>query len=321
MPFSWIATLALAALLPRGAAPAPPQASTQGPAAHATKVVMLGTGTPLPDPDRAGPATAVVVNDTAYLVDAGTGIVRRAAAARQKGLAALAPTKLRIAFLTHLHSDHTLGLPDLILTPWIMGRREPLELYGPPGTQAMVNAILQAYAVDVKTRTEGLEQSNRTGYKVKVHEITAGVVYKDARVTVKAFPTAHGSIESYGYRFDTGDRVVVVTGDSTPKSAAVENCSGCDVLIHEAYTIASYRLVPPQWQQYRREFHTSTTELAAIAEQARPKLLILYHRGNAGCDQIGTQECRDAGSEQQMMNELRAKYTGRVVAARDLDVY
>src|SRR5713226_2465977 len=94
-----------------------------------TQVVMLGTGTPLPDPDRSGPSTAIVVNGTGYIVDAGTGVVRRAAAARDKGVQALEPTNLRIAFLTHLHADHTLGLPDLILTPWIMGRKQPLELY------------------------------------------------------------------------------------------------------------------------------------------------------------------------------------------------
>jgi ribonuclease BN (tRNA processing enzyme) len=286
-----------------------------------TQVVMLGTGTPLPDPDRAGPSTAIVVNDTPYVVDAGIGIVRRAAAARQKGIAGLAPTKLRIAFLTHLHSDHTLGLPDLILTPWIMGRQEPLELYGPAGTKAMVDAILQAYTVDVKTRTEGLEQSNRTGYKVNVHEVTAGVVYTDANVKVTAFPAAHGSIESYAYRFDTADRSIVIMGDSTPKSGVVANCAGCDVLVHEAYTDASFALVPQQWKNYRRAFHTSTTELAKIAEETRPKLLVLYHRANPGCDQVGTEECRNAGSEAQMMSELQARYKGRVVAAHDLDVY
>src|SRR5262247_170105 len=113
-------------------------ALAQSPGAEKTLVVMLGTGTPLPDPARSGPATAIVTHETAYLVDAGTGIVRRAAAARDKGLKALEPTKLRIAFLTHLHADHTLGLPDLMITPWIMGRKEPLELYGPAGTRQMV---------------------------------------------------------------------------------------------------------------------------------------------------------------------------------------
>ena len=287
-----------------------------------TQVVMLGTGTPLPDPDRSGPSTAIVVNGTGYIVDAGTGVVRRAAAARDKGVKALEPTNLRIAFLTHLHADHTLGLPDLILTPWIMGRKEPLELYGPAGTREMVEHILQAYDVDIKVRTEGLEHSNRTGYKVNVHEITPGVVYKDANITVKAFYAYHGSPKNtFGYRFETPDRVIVIAGDSTPKSDVLQNCNECDVLIHEAYTQASFEKVSPEWKQYREMFHTSTRELAEIANKAKPHLLVLYHRGNAGCDQARTQDCRDAGSEGQMLQEIRELYRGKVVAGHDLDVF
>jgi ribonuclease Z len=127
----------------------------QGAATTGTRVILLGTATPLPDPERAGPSTAVVANGMPYLVDAGTGVVRRAAAARDKGIDALRPVNLRIAFLTHLHSDHTLGLPDLMITPWVMGRKEPLELYGPPGTKSMVDRILEAYAVDRRIRIEG----------------------------------------------------------------------------------------------------------------------------------------------------------------------
>ena len=96
-----------------------------------TQVVLLGTGTPRPEPDRSGPATAIVVNSTAYLVDVGPGIVRRAAAAFEKGIPALAPDKLQTAFITHLHSDHTVGYPDLIFTTWVQGRRGPLKVYGP----------------------------------------------------------------------------------------------------------------------------------------------------------------------------------------------
>lgn len=286
-----------------------------------TQVVMLGTGTPLPDPDRSGPSTAIVVDASAYLIDAGTGVVRRAAAARGKGVQALKPTNLRIAFLTHLHSDHTLGLPDLILTPWIMGRKEPLELYGPPGTQAMVNHLIEAYAVDIATRTEGLEHSNKTGYRVNVHEIKAGVVYKDDHVTVTAFPVKHGSLAAFGYRFSTPDRVIVIAGDTSPTDAIAESCRGCDILIAEAYTKASFDLVPPAWQQYRLAFHTSAQELGEIASKAKPGLLILYHRGNAGCDQAGTKKCRETGDEEHLLKEVRQAYSGKVVAAHDLDVY
>src|SRR5687767_6886529 len=107
-----------------------------------TQIVMLGTGTPSPDPNRSGAATAIVVNGTPYLVDFGPGVIRRAAAADQKGIKALSITNLRVAFLTHLHSDHTAGYPDLILSPWTVGRTHPLEVYGPKGVKAMTEHIL-----------------------------------------------------------------------------------------------------------------------------------------------------------------------------------
>lgn len=296
-------------------------AFAQSPGSEKTQVVMLGTGTPLPDPARSGPATAIVANRAAYLVDAGTGIVRHAAAARDKGVRALEPTNLGIAFLTHLHADHTLGLPDLMITPWIMGRKEPLELYGPEGTQEMVNHVLAAYAVDREIRTEGLEHSNKTGWKVNVHEIKAGVVFKDANVTVTAFAVRHGNVKAYGYRFVSRDRTIVVSGDTSPTDAIAENCHGCDILISEAYTRASFDLVPAAWQKYRLAFHTSAQELGAIAAKAKPGLLILYHRGNAGCDQARTEQCREAGSEEQLLREVRQAYSGKVVAAQDLETY
>jgi len=135
-----------------------------------TRVVLLGTGNPQPDPDRSGPATAVVVDGSAYLVDFGPGVVRRAAAAfRDKGVKALEPANLRVVFATHLHSDHTAGYPDLILTPWVMGRRSPLEVYGPEGIRSMTEHVLAAYKEDIRVRTEGLEHALSEG--VRVNEI------------------------------------------------------------------------------------------------------------------------------------------------------
>lgn len=285
-----------------------------------TKVVLLGTGTPLPDPERAGPSVAIVVNGTAYIVDAGVGLVRRAAAAA-KTIDALRPVKLRIAFLTHLHSDHTLGLPDLMMTPWIMGRTAPLELYGPPGTQAMATHIVEAYAVDRKTRTEGLEHSNATGWRVNVHEVAPGVVFKDSNVTVTAFRVKHGSIDAFGYEVVTPDRTIVLPGDTAPTETIAERCHACDILIAEAYTQQSFDMISTEWQRYRRAFHMSTGELGAVATKAQPKLLILFHRGNAGCDQLGTEACREAGSEARLLAEVRQVYGGRVVAGHDLDIY
>src|SRR5262249_20841371 len=122
--------------------------------ASTTQVVLLGTGNPFPDPDRSGPATAIVVRESAYLVDCGPGVVRRAkAAVLDKGIKALEPTNLRVAFVTHLHSDHTVGYADLILTPWVLGRRVPLEIYGPTGIKGMTDHLLEAYRVDFLTPT------------------------------------------------------------------------------------------------------------------------------------------------------------------------
>jgi len=291
--------------------------------ATGVQVVMLGTGTPLPDPERSGPSITVVVDNHAYLFDAGTGVVRRAAAAtRQKGIAGLEPRTLRVAFLTHLHSDHTLGLPDLILTPWTMGRTEPLELWGPKGTRAMVEHILAAYQEDITIRSTSLEGSNPTGYKVNVHEVEPGDVYKDGNVTVKPFLVKHGDWkQALGYRVEAPGRVIVYSGDTSPTESIVENCHGRDYLISDAYTLASFDLVSPHWQMYRHAYHVSTRELGDIAARAKPRLLILTHRGNAGCDQSHAAGCLESGSEEQMLKEMKQYYSGNVVAAHDLDVY
>jgi len=302
--------------------------SAQSAPTQKTQIVLLGTGTPAPDPERSGPSTAIVVNGTPYLVDFGAGVVRQAAAACKRGVRGLEAVNLRIGFLTHLHSDHTLGFPDLILTPWVVGRKEPLEVYGPPGTRDMAEHILKAYAADidirtgVKAGTGDTEHGRISGYKVNVHEIQPGVVYKDQNVTVTAFAVHHGNwAHAYGYRFQTADRTVVISGDTSPDAAIVDNCHGCDVLIHEVYTQASFDKLSPEWKQYRMAYHTSSKELADIATRAKPGLLILYHRANPGCDQARTEECREAGSEEQLLKEIRQFYKGKVVAGHDLEIY
>ena len=285
------------------------QQLSPAPAKTQTRVVLLGTGNPGPDPNRSGPATAIIVNDTAYLIDFGPGIVRRAAAAfLDKGIKALEPTKLRVAFVTHLHSDHTVGYPDLIFTPWTIGRRVPLEVYGPKGIKAMTENILKAYSLDIETRTnaDGNQRTFSDGYKVNAYEIKAGVVYKDANVTVTAFTTKH-AMESYGYRFDTSDRSIVISGDTNPIQATIDACNGCDVLIHEAHTPAWLATRPDSFQKFSAKYHTTTTELAELAQKAKPKLLILYHYAGLSQDEI--------------YSEMLNHYPGHFVIGRDLDVY
>lgn len=275
-----------------------------------TQIVMLGTGTPNADPERSGPSVAIVVNDTPYVVDFGPGVVRRAAAANRKGVAGLAVKNLKVAFATHLHSDHTLGLPDLIFSPWTLERKEPLQVYGPKGIKAMAENIVKAYEQDVDVRLHGGEPSNKTGYRVIANEVRPGVIYKDANVTVKAFAVNHGAWkEAFGYRFETPDRVIVISGDCAPSQSVIDNCNGCDVLIHEVYSQTGFVKRQPEWQAYHSRYHTSAPQLAEIAAKARPKLLILYHQLFWGA------------SEEDLIKEIQANYNGRVVSARDLDIY
>src|SRR5215211_1762959 len=130
------------------------RAHPQSNAQSKTQIVILGTGTPNADPDRSGPSVAIIVNDTPYIVDFGPGVVRRAAAAHRRGIKALAMPKLTRAFVTHLHSDHTVGYPDLIFTPWVLERETPLEVYGPRGLKAMTDHILKAYREDIRIRLD-----------------------------------------------------------------------------------------------------------------------------------------------------------------------
>ena len=253
---------------------------------------------------------AIVVRGTPYIVDFGPGVVRRAAAAQKKGVQGLEASKLRHAFVTHLHSDHTAGYPDLILTPWVLGRDEPLEVYGPPGIAAMTEHILKAYAEDIDMRVHGLEHANDRGWRVNAHEVQPGVVYKDDNVTVKAFAVKHGSWpHAYGYRFETPDRSIVISGDCTRSPSVAEACNGCDVLVHEVYCQAGFDKRPPGWQKYHSVFHTSSSDLAAIATQARPELLVLYH-----------QLVWDS-TEAVLLEEIRRGYSGKVVSAHDLDEF
>jgi ribonuclease BN (tRNA processing enzyme) len=285
-----------------------------------TQVVLLGTGDPAADPDQSGPATAVVINDTPYLVDFGAGVVRRAkAAAIDRGIKALEPTNLRVAFVTHLHSDHTVGYADLILTPWVLGRRVPLEIYGPSGIKAMTEHLLEAYRVDFTTRTNPETGSGRQvaeGHAVNAHEVRSGVVYKDGNVTVTAFPTKH-AMESYGYRFDTSDRSIVISGDTNPTQATIDACRGCDILIHEVQSVAGLAKRPPAFQRFASKYHTTTAQLAELASQAKPRLLILYHHGIALRPEVNP----EASSPAELLNELSTRYSGHVVVGHDLDVY
>jgi ribonuclease BN (tRNA processing enzyme) len=261
----------------------------------------------------------VVVTAPAYLVDFGPGVIRRAkAAVVDRGMTALEPTSLRVAFATHLHSDHTVGYADLIFSPWTLGRRVPLDVYGPTGIKAMTSHLLEAYRVDIETRTnaDGNQHDFPDGHKVNAHEIQPGVVYKDANVTVTAFATRH-AMESYGYRFDTADRSIVISGDTNPAQSTIDACRGCDVLIHEVNTLESLSKRDARFQAFAAKYHTSTEQLAELAAKAKPKLLVLYHHSIA----LRPGVTPTSSTPDELIREIGTRYSGQFVIGRDLDVY
>ena len=276
---------------------------------ESTVVVLLGTGTPNPDPTAQGPATAVVLGSRVFLFDAGPGVMRQMRAA---GLSIRGPEAV---FFTHLHSDHTLGYPDLIFTSWVMGRRAPLESFGPTGLKAMTDHLTAAYAEDIQVREQGLEHQTPGGWHVNVHEIKPGVAYRKNGVTVTAFAVPHGSWkQAFGYRIDTPDRSIVISGDTSPSVALEKAATGVDVLVHEVYPEAQIkpeeRAGGGDWPLYMRSFHTSDRELGGIAARSRPHLLVLTHIVRMG------------GTDAQLLDGVRAGgYKGVVVVGKDLGRY
>jgi ribonuclease Z len=308
--FAILLSLAFAwAAIPPRLSPETTNSSIPAGTAPTTQVILLGTGTPYPDPAASGPATAVVVGGRVFLFDAGPGVMRRLKAAN---LPISGPEAL---FITHLHSDHTLGYADLILTSWVMRRRAPFPVYGPSGLRRMTSHLLAAYAEDINIRENGLEHEVAGGYRVDVHEIRGGVAYEKEGVRVTAIAVQHGAWKTaFAYRIDTADRSIVISGDTRPSDELVKAAAGVDILIHEVYSAA--RLKPENrpggndWPRYCHEYHTSDVELGSLALRIRPKLLILDHIIRMGA------------SDEELLTGVRTGgYQERVVIGRDLDRY
>ena len=236
--------------------------------------------------------------------------MRQASAAHEKGIAALTMDHLTRAFITHLHSDHTVGYPDLMLTPAVTGRIEPLEVWGPPGLKAMTQHIQQAFKEDHEIRFHGGEPAVPKGYEVHVHEIMPGTIYKDKNVSVTAIAVMHGHWKhAYGYRFETPDRVIVFSGDTTYCPNLIESAKGCDILVHEVYSEQGLSKRTADWQKYHAAYHTSGPDVGRIATLVHPRLLLLYH------------ELPFGEPEGQILKEVRTSYAGPVQEAADLAVY
>jgi ribonuclease BN (tRNA processing enzyme) len=292
-----------------------------------TRLVVLGTGMPLPNPYRAGPGYALIVNDYPYLIDAGEGIWRsisRAALVNGDDFTrALSPEKLKHLFITHLHEDHTIGIPSLLLNPFKLDIPTSKEIYGPKGIEDMVRHIVAAWTIDIEEAIfDGYdpEGGRAVGHNILFKE--SGIVYQDDNVKVEAFRTRHGSLaDTFAYRFTTEDRVVVFTGDGGPyHDNIVKAATNADILVTETVTEDNIQYAP--WggdtvEAKKKEifrFHFSPAVLARIANEANVKMIVLSHEQN-----YNSGENYDALG---LINEVRAAgFRGKIYSAMDADVY
>ncbi|MEQ5855239.1 MBL fold metallo-hydrolase [Halomonas sp. EF61] len=291
-----------------------------------TRVVTLGTGTPNILPDRAGTATAVIVNrDEVYLFDAGAGFMETLSQFQSGDKAGLFPdspeyptfmypTFLDTLFLTHLDSDHVLGIPELLLRGWVLERTTPVQVWGPRGTRQIVDGVIEAYQPDIQHRLGSLPIGKEAPYTGVVTEIGSepGVVYEDHYVTISAFDVPHGSWEAgeaFGYRIEAPDKTIVISGDTSYSESLIEHAQGANILLHEVMSQSGLESLPEQWQEYMLHAHTSPSQLAEVARQVDPDLLVMIHPLLLGA------------SEQTLIDEITAAYPGAVELADDGDVF
>ena len=277
-----------------------------------TKLLILGSGTPNPDPERSGSAYAIVTNGQSYLVDFGPGVIRRASAFSPSWggeFESMEIQNLNYAFLTHLHSDHSAGLADLILSPWVLEREEPLNLFGPRGLKRMADKITDAYQIDIDYRINGSQPSNPEGYKTKVTEIAEGIIYEDKYIAVEAFENNHGDFKnSFGFVFTTKDKKIVISGDTAYSQKVIDKSKEADILVHEVYSEKGFKEKTKDWQIYHKAHHTSAPDVGKIASMSKPKKLVLSHILFWG------------NSKESIVEEVKSNFDGEVIIAEDLMV-
>jgi ribonuclease Z len=256
------------------------------------RVTLLGTGTPFPNAEQFGSAILVKVAGKKFLFDCGRGVVVRLAQA------GVNPKDIDALFLTHLHSDHVVGIPDFWLSGWFLGRNRPLALWGPRGTRSMAENLVQAFAFDIHVRENAPDPLPAKGVEIDAKEVEQGEIYNDGLARVSAFLVDHGTVKpAFGYRVDSGGHSVVISGDTRFCQNLVNFAKGADCLIHTAWSAGWKNPTPPSNRSI-----ASGEDAGRVFAIVKPKLGVVYHYKD----------------EEGLWDAIRKEYKGPLVIAKDL---
>jgi ribonuclease Z len=275
------------------------------------RITLLGTGVPIPRPDRFGPSTLVQAGDQTLLIDAGRGATMRMF---QLGIPI---GQIDALLLTHFHSDHTIGIPDIWLTGWLSShfgnRRRPFNVIGPVGTARLMHHLEAAYAHDIEIRVED-EKLAREHVAITVREFEDdGVVYDAGGLRVIAFTVDHGDAikPAYGYRIEYRGRVAVISGDTRYNENVLRYSAGADLLVHEV-AMAPAELLGDAHIQRILNHHTSAQEAGRVFAQTRPKMAAFTHLVMLASDTV------PAPTTNALVAATRETYQGPLTVGEDL---
>jgi ribonuclease Z len=271
------------------------------------RLTLLGTGNPRPSIDRFGPSILVEAQGRRILVDAGRGVtIRLFQAGGREALAGI-----DTVLLTHLHSDHVVGIPDLWLTGWIFGRAAPLRAYGPPGTAAMMAHLERAFEFDIRTRRDLDEGFPAAGAALRAEDVQPGVVVDEEGLRITAFAVDHAPVApAYGYRIDCGGRSAVFSGDTRVSETLIDRARGADVLVHEVISPEAERRLAqvrdPAAIERIIAHHTTAEEAGRLFARVRPRLAVYSHI------------VPSPATDHDLIAPTRRAYKGRLLVGRDL---
>jgi len=273
------------------------------------RVTLLGSGVPDPQPDRFSASTLIEAGDQKLMVDVGRGATIRLYQLK------VPLSKIDVVFFTHYHSDHTVGMPDLLLTGWLppafARRTQPMHVIGPTGAKALMSGLSEAYAGDIKGR-EQEQHLPAAGVAAEVEEFTQdGVVYDHRGVKVTAFTVEHGIKPAVGYRIDYDGRSVVLSGDTNFSENLIKHATGADLLIHEVAVFNAELLNLPAFQHIQ-SIHVTPSQAGTVFARIHPKLAVYSHIA-----QLGTPEAPPPGLAE-IVSDTRKTYQGPLAVGEDL---